>query len=239
MGYFHVDISSPHAGLEIASGESSKLTAVNLFGVNRGVSNAFETIWNSDGVYIYPTSLATLSCVSSSASDTMSVLISGLDDNYEEVFDVVELTGTTPVSTTNSFYRVNSAVILAGSNVGNITITHTGNTAAFIESTLGTTQSCVYTVPANKDLYIFRIDLTSGTVNNNQYLIYRNVTRSSTGRILRVAEASFAQNQQSFDRQIPFRVASKTDLQFEAKTSSVSNNEISIFIEAVLMEPED
>ena len=238
MGYFHVDIDSPHAGLEIASGQSSKLTAVNVFGFNRTIGTAFETIWEYGGSYPFPTSASTLSCVSDDAADTMTVLISGLDADYAEIFDVVTLNGLTPAVTTNSFFRVNNAVILSGSNAGNITITHGSDVVSYIGAGIGISQQCVYTPPAGQDLYIFRISLTSGTVNPNKYIIYRNVVTNSSGRTLRVAEATFQNNQQNFDRQIPFKIAAKTDFSFEARSSS-GENELSIFVETVLMKPED
>jgi hypothetical protein len=58
--------------------------------------------------------------------------------------------------------------------------------------------------------------------------------RTSTGRELKVAEATFAESQVNYDRQIPFKIAEKTDFQFEAKSSS-STNQIAIFVEAVLV----
>lgn len=238
MGYYHVEIQSPHHGMEIASGRSEKLSTINVFGFNRDIATDFETIWQYGGAYPFPTSAATLSVVSSNASDTMGVLISGLDENYQEIYDVVTLQGLTPVSTTNAFFRVNSAVILAGNNVGNITITHGSDVVQYIGAEIGLSQSCVYTVPAGKDLYLFRISMTSGTVNPNSYMTYRNVVTNSSGRTLRVAEGTFQNNQQNFDRQIPFRITEKTDFSFEAK-SSTGDNELSIFIETVLMKPED
>ncbi|NIQ90062.1 MAG: hypothetical protein GWN93_13925 [Deltaproteobacteria bacterium] len=90
-------------------------------------------------------------------------------------------------------------------------------------------------MPAGYELFLFRIDLTSGTVNPNKYITYRNKVTTSTGRTLRVATATWQNDQQSFDRQVPFRIAEKTDFCFEAKSSSGSNI-VSIFIEAVLME---
>jgi len=165
----------------------------------------------------------------------MNILVNGLDADYKSVAAIVTLNGTTPVTTTQTFLRINSAVILSGSNVGNITISNGGTTYGYIEATLGTTQACVYTVPAGFALYLFRIDVTSGTVNPNKYITMRNVICTSTGRKLRVAEATFQNNQVSFDRQVPFRIAEKTDFQFEMKSSS-STNEVSIFIEAILVE---
>jgi len=234
MGYFHEDVDSPHALLEIASERMPEVVPVNIFGFSRSVGTTFQTIWNDGGQYVHPSAAVQMSCVSTSASDTMTIVISGLDANYETIAEIVQLNGTTPVTTTNLFYRINSATILSGSNVGDITVSEGGTVYANIEATLGTTQACIYTVPADHSLYIFRISLTSGTVNSNKYITYRNRIDSSTGRVLRVAEATFQLNMQTFDRQIPFRIAPKSDFQFEAKSSS-GTNELSIFVEALLM----
>ena len=234
MGYFHEDVDSPHALLEIASERMPEVVPVNIFGFSRSVGTTFQTIWNDGGQYVHPSAAVQMSCVSTSASDTMTIVISGLNADYEAIAEIVQINGTTPVTTTNSFYRINSATILSGSNVGDITVSEGGTEYAHIEATLGTTQACIYTVPANHSLYIFRISLTSGTVNSNKYITYRNRIDSSSGRILRVAEATFQLNMQTFDRQIPFRIAPKSDFQFEAKSSS-GTNELSIFVEALLM----
>jgi len=234
MGYFHEDVDSPHALLEIASERMPEVVPVNIFGFSRSVGTTFQTIWNDGGQYVHPSAAVQMSCVSTSASDTMTIVISGLNADYETIAEIVQLNGTTPVTTTNSFYRINSATILSGSNVGDITVSEGGTVYANIEATLGTTQACIYTVPADHSLYIFRISLTSGTVNSNKYITYRNRVDSSTGRVLRVAEATFQLNMQTFDRQIPFRIAPKSDFQFEAKSSS-GTNELSIFVEALLM----
>jgi hypothetical protein len=227
-------VRSPNGLLAVAAGHFEDTQAVNIFGVNPVVGTTYETLWDYGGLYSYPASAATLSAVSSSASDTMAVLISGLDAGYWPITEVVTLTGTSAVTTTQAFLRVNSAVILAGSNVGNITITNDGTVLGYISIGKGLTQACNFTVPVGHSLYLYRIDLTSGTVTGNKYLTYRNVTRSSTGRVLRVAEATCQTGEQSFDRQVPFKVAEKTDFQFEAK-SSASDNEISIFVEAILV----
>jgi hypothetical protein len=227
-------VRSPNGLLAVAAGHFEDAQAVNIFGVNPVVGTTYETLWDYGGLYSYPASAATLSAVSSSASDTMAVLISGLDAGYWPITEVVTLTGTSAVTTTQAFLRVNSAVILAGSNVGNITITNDGTVLGYISIGKGLTQACNFTVPVGHSLYLYRTDLTSGTVTNNKYLTYRNVTRSSTGRVLRVTEATWQTGEQSFNRQVPFKVAEKTDFQFEAKSAS-NDNEISIFVEAILV----
>jgi len=212
-----------------------KIRPVNIFGFNIDIATSFETVWTVGGKYTYPSSALTMSVVSTSASDTMDVLIQGLNENYIEISETVTLNGTTPVTTSIDFYRINTAVILSGSNVGNINISNGGTTYAQIAAELGITQSCIYTVPADKSLYITRIDSNSATANPNKYITIRNQTRTKTGRVLKVAEATYATSQISYDRQIPFKIGECTDFEFEAKSSS-SVNEIAMFVEAVLAE---
>jgi hypothetical protein len=210
-------------------------TQVQLFGFNRDIETGYETVWNNGGgIYTFPTEALTMSCVSSSDSDTMSILIQGLDANYEALDDIVVLTGTTPVSTNVSFFRINTVVILSGNNVGNISLTNGGTTYAYIEASHGTEQAIIYSTPARQSLYVFTAQFTSGTVNPNKYLTSRGVTRSSTGRIIRFWESTFQQDV-TFDLAVPFRVPPKTDFTIEAKSSS-GTNELSIYIGAVLLE---
>jgi hypothetical protein len=234
MYQYHYQRPTPHLLFDIAKGKMYDSEAVNIFGFNRDVNGSFETVWNDGDAYVYPTSALTMTIVSSSASDTMSVLVSGLDANYDQISETVTLTGTVAVTLSTQFYRINSAVILAGNNAGNITISNGGVTYAFIEAGTGATQACLFTVPNGYDLYLFRITANSATATGSQYLTIRNALRTSTGRELKVAEATFAESQVNYDRQIPFKIAEKTDFQFEAK-SSASTNQIAIFVEAVLV----
>ena len=224
---------TPNFYLDVAKGNIYNSTAVNIFGFNRAIGTSFETVWNDGGNYAYPSSALTMSVVSASAADTMDVLISGLDINYNAISETVTLTGTSAVTTSAAFFRINSAVILAGSNVGDISINSGGTKYAFIEALIGTTQSSVYTVPAGHSLYLVRIDANSATAKGNQYLFIRNVITTG-GRTLRVSEATFATSQVSYDRQVPFKITEKSDFHFESKSSS-STNEISLFIEGILV----
>ena len=235
MGYIRSDIASPHAQLEIAHRRVAGAQQIQLFGCNRTIETAYETVWNDGGaLYTFPASALTMTVVSSSASDTMPILIQGLDTSYEPIDEIVTLTGTTPVTTSTQFYRINAVTILSGNNVGNISITNGGTKYAYIEAAHGTNQAIVYTTPARHSLYVFTAQFTSGTVNPNKYLTSRGVTRSSTGRIIRFWESTF-QRDVTFDIAVPFRVPPKTDFSIEAKSSS-GTNELSIYIGGVLIE---
>lgn len=221
--------------LEIGQQRDSSAQLLHLFGFNTAVGVTYETIWNNGGgLYSFPGEALTMSCVSSSASDTGAILISGLDADYQEIYDIVQLNGTTSVTTTNQFFRINSANILSGSNVGNITISNGGTTYAYIGAGLGTHQAIVYTVPANRSLYIHQVTFNSGTVNPNKYLVSRASTISSSGVIARFWESTYQQDIY-FNLRVPFVIREKTDFTIEAKSSS-GENELSIYMGAVLLE---
>ena len=233
MYQYHQERPTPSLPFDIAKGNMWDSEAVNIFGFNRTIGTDWEAVWNDGGDYVYPASAVQMSIVSASVSDTMQVLISGLDADYNKLVETVTLTGTSAVTTTQSFFRINSAIILSGSNVGDITISNNSVLYAFIEAELGTTQAAIYTVPAGYSLYLFRIDANSATTNGQKYIFFRNVVKTN-GRTLRVTEATFATSQVSYDRQIPFKIPEKSDFHFEAK-SSASTNEMALFIEAVLV----
>ncbi len=234
MYQYHYQRPTPHLLFDIAQGKMYDSEALNIFGFNTTVGTSFETVWNDGAAYAFPSAALTMTIVSSSASDTMDVLVVGLDANYNEVRQTVTLTGTGSVTLPTDLYRINSAIILAGSNVGNITIASGGVTYGFIGAELGTTQACIYTVPAGYSIYLFRITANSATASGNKYVTIRNALQSSTGRWLKVAEATFSQSQVNYDRQVPFQITEKTDFMFEAKSSS-STNEVAVFVEAVLV----
>lgn len=238
MGYFKHDISSPDAMLEIAHRRVSGAEPVHMFGFNRSISTNYETIFNNGGgIYTFPTSADTLTVSSSSASDTMAVLIQGLDANYQPVNDIVTLQGTTEVETNFEFLRLNNAVILSGENAGNISIEHGSDLVGYLEQGYGVQQAIVYTVPAGHSLYIKQVTFHSGTANFNQYIFSRACTRANTGRELHFWESTW-QTDMKFDLQIPFRVAEKTDFTIESKGSTAfgGENEVNVYLGAILLE---
>ena len=141
---------------------------------------------------------------------------------------------TTPVVSAFHFMRVNQVILLDGENAGNITITRGASTLGYIAIGEGISQACQYTVPAGYSLYLFRINVNSATANPNKYIRYRNVTRTKEGRVIRIARATSATSEVTYDRQIPFRIDECTYFEFEAQSSS-SDNEVAIFIECVLL----
>ena len=119
--------------LQVAQGQIAYHKHVYKFGQNVTVGDSVETIWAQGGLYSYPPSATTMTVSSSDTNDTSAgtgartVLISGLDGDYNEISETITLNGQTPVTTTNSFIRVNRAIVLtAGSGGANAGIIYVG-----------------------------------------------------------------------------------------------------------------
>ena len=224
----------PNGYLALQSGEIEKCSSVHLFGSNQTVSTSYETIHGGDGViYTFPSSAATLSLVST-ASDTMDVKITGLDSSWDILTETVTLTGTTPVSTTGEFLRVNDARITTSSNAGDITITHGSDEVSFIAAGMGAQQAAIYSVPRSHDFYVMQAMFTSGTVNENKYISSRALLSKDGGADLYFWETSFVQSALTYDLIQPFYISEKTDFAIEAKSSSQTNH-VAVYISGILI----
>ena len=157
--------------LQVSRGQITYHERVCPFGFNTAVTTS-ETVWSVGGLYTFPAAATVLTAVSDDADDAAgdtgarTVVIEGLNANYKEIVETVTMNGTSAVTTTQSFLRVNKAfVATAGSsatNEGTITIANSGpTTLASIAAGAGIAEQCVYTVPAGKTAYIGSFMLSS------------------------------------------------------------------------------
>ena len=151
-------------GLAIAIGEFKDTQAINKFGYNSAVgSTSWETVWDGNNEYVYIDTAGTALVTSDDSDDNGgTVLISGLDANYDEVSETVTIGGSAGVV---EFYRVFRAQMVTATtgnvNQGNITITVDTKTAAKITEQIGQTLMAVYTVPRTKTAYVVQVDAGS------------------------------------------------------------------------------
>lgn len=221
--------------LNVSRGLVKDAEVVNVFGYNSNVATDFIPLWENNVAYTYPTSNLVMSAVSSNTSDVnITYLIQGLDSNFDRIQTTFIVNGTSPVTIDKSFFRINNVVSISGNEVGDITISNSGTTYAKILSGTGKNQASIFTVPKGYEFFLYRIDAFSATALSNKYCIFRNVVRSSTANTtLRVAETTFVNNM-NIMRRFPFKYNEKVDIQFQAKSSS-QTNEVGIFSEGVLI----
>lgn len=147
-------IRTGNFNLDVSRGAVPGHTNVFLGGRNRGVSiNTEATIWNVGGLYpwsAWDTGAGTLSLVSNSALDTgITILLDGLNANYAPQTEVIVVNDGTPVVSTKSFIRLNSATNIGNKAcVGTINISRNGTVVGRINPDKQSTSMAIYTVPA-------------------------------------------------------------------------------------------
>ncbi len=220
--------------LQVARGQIRGHSVVNIFGFNTSVGTSFITPWELNTQYPFLSSAHQLSIVSTSASDTgRIVIISGLDASYNPITESITVNGTTPVTTTNAFLRINSMAAGDGTIIGNITASYNGTVYAQITDGVGRTQMAQYTVPAGHTFYLYRINGWSATANNNQYITFRNRATTLTATF-DVAQATFTSSQFEVQRRLPFAYGEKSNIQLQCKSSN-STNDVALAAEGILI----
>jgi len=137
------------------------------------------------------------------------------------------MNGTTGVTTLNSYYRVNSMVLVSAgtgqtTNVGTITLKQSSNIVSQINIGIGKSQSTVFTVPAG---YTFYLDLaevnTSNSYTGSTIVTYKvQAINNTTGVKFVVLQQPFVSIYTAQRQANPFLYAEKTDIQWQLVTST-------------------
>jgi hypothetical protein len=227
--------------ISVASGAlSPSYKSIFKFGNNPIVGNTLETIWDQGGLYAYPASATTMTVSSSSTNDTSSgtgartVLIFGLNGSYVETSETITLNGQTAVTTTNSYIRMNRAIVLtAGSGVANAGIIYVGTGTVttgvpsniFTTIAVGTNQTLqtFWTVPANYTAYLYQVNISTGNTSNTKALLRVSLVARPFGGVFNTKELitlTDGNHLQTYD--FPIKFTEKTDLEVRAISSSGS-----------------
>ena len=233
--------------LEVAKGNVSGEQLQPKFGRNPSVGTSWQDIWTVGGEYIWPTSAAVASIVSTSSLDTAlgtgarSITVEGLDSSFNIVSETVNTMGVTAVNTTQTYIRISRiwvetagtySSLTAGGNAGTITCTVGGNTQAEIlvnnSVPLGQGQVGRYTIPANMNGYFLGGHVS---VDGNKSANIAFFQRQDAD----VTSAPYSAKRLSGSKDIilpaPIKFPEKTDLWWAARTSSgTSGVEISFDI---------
>ena len=236
--------------LQVGRGQVDGHTPVEIFGYSTAVgSTAQGPLWEgltlSGGTYAYPSTAAPLVLVSSSASDntTRSVVIDGLGAGFVPLTETIALNGTSNVTTTNSFLRINQMSMLNSTNSGDITASISSTVYAKMNAGVGQTQMSIYTVPAGYTFYLSysQYDASIGFTSSN-YMIAAEYNKfnagTNSGLITLTHQSTFVQKQE-----VPFTIPvahpEKTDLQFQVKANTGSPFTVSCYMGGILIKNPD
>jgi len=242
MAYTPVFYATDEDKLNVARGLTKYSEVVNIFGYQANVSSQYIPCWEANTAYTFPTANLSMCIKSTDAGDTdVRIKVVGLDSDYNIKTEVANLNGTSDVTLSNEYFRINSLVTVSGNANGQISLYDEPSKTvlyARIRQGEGKNQASIYTVPSGHNFYLYRIDGFSATANANKYLFFRNLSLVDTGGSekveLRVAETTFTQ-QMNIRRFFPFKYSGNTDIILQTKSSS-QTNEVGLFAEGILIE---
>ena len=218
-------INNAPFGLALQKGEINRFGGIHKFGLNTAVGTSFETIWDGNNTYTYPSSAGTATVTSSntSADNAGTVEVEGLDANYDVATETITIGGS---AGSTSFIRVYRAVMktanTGNANVGDITITVSSTAVAKIQAGYGQSLMCVYTVPRNHIAYLMQIDIGSSKDLENEI---RFITKEiSNGNVWNTR--AFITTRGGFMEKnyvIPVKITEKTDIELIGKASATSS----------------
>jgi hypothetical protein len=233
--------------LQVSRGQVDGHTPVEIFGYSAAIgASAQGPMWEgqtqSGGLYTPPASAAPLVLVSSSASDTtaLSVRIEGCGANFVALTETIALNGTTNVTTTNSFLRINAMYVTNGTNVGTITAKISSTTYAQINPGIGQMQMSIYTVPAGYTFHLSYVQYDAAIgFTSSAFMTGQEYNKdNTTGQVTVTHQTVFVQKQET-PYTCPVPHPEKTDMQFCVKASAGGPLTCSLYAGGILIKNPD
>ena len=230
--------------LQVARNQIFDHKAIFKFGFNPDIDNALETVWAQGGLYSYLSSATTLYISSSSTADDVAgtgartATVSGLDADWNEVSVTVDLDGRNGVQLgdASNWIRVFRVTVdTAGTGGQNAGVIYVGDEATptvgvptnkYATIAIGDNQTlmALWTVPAGYSAYLYQIDITVATTQNNKYCTPTVLARPYGGVFQVKDKFVKAESSHKQEYQIPLKFEEKTDLEVRAIGDSDSAN---------------
>jgi hypothetical protein len=233
--------------LQVARGQIDGHTGLEIFGYSAAIgSTAQGPMWEgqtqSGGLYTPPSSAAPLVLVSTSVSDTsaLSVRIEGCGANFVALSETIPMNGTTNVTTTNSFLRINAMYVTNGTNVGVITAKISSTTYAQINASVGQTQMSIYTVPAGYTFYLSYVQYDAAIgFTSSAYMTSQQYNKDNVSGATTITQQTVFVQKQEVPFTVPVVHTEKSDMQFCVKASSGGPLSASVYAGGILIKNPD
>ncbi len=198
--------------------------------------------------YPFPTSAAQMTIVSTSANDDVTgtgarvLLVRGnITDNVES-FESVILDGTTPVTTTNSYLRINSIIVVSagsgGVNDGVITLKNGADLLAQANAGTNLSRTAVYSIPSGVTGITKEAIFTTGKDDSGVVLAHFYLSTLSNLDLTSIFSPSY-QNQIAFPSQAPLTLPEGSDFEFTGYSNvGTGNSDLSATISLTLVDNE-
>jgi hypothetical protein len=239
--------------LQVSRGQIQGHRNVTVFGFNPDVDSTQVSVWPLPSLITFPASAIQMTVSSTSASDAAAgtgahtIVVQGLDANYNEVSETVTMNGQTAVTMTTAMLRVNYAyVATAGSSnsaVGDIYI-GTGTVTAGVPATTydiikldyNTTTTGSYTIPAGYTAYVSQGLFSTGQAGGSNAVQGRLLSRGLNNIRMTAAITTINNGVANYVFEYPLVIPEKTTLEATAIGSSSNNAVSSLFILVLVKE---
>ncbi len=233
--------------LQVSRGQIQGHRNVTVFGFNPDVDATQVSVWPLPSLITFPAAALQMTVSSTSASDTSAgtgartIVVQGLDANYNEISETVTMNGQTAVTMVKSFLRVNYAYVeTAGSGnsaAGDIYI-GTGTVTAGVPATVydiikfdyNNTTTGSYTVPADYTAYVSQGLFSAGQAGGSNQIQGRLLTRGTNNIRMTAAITTLNNGVADYVFEYPLAVPEKTTIEATAIGSSSNNACSSMFI---------
>lgn len=221
---------------DVSKGVYANKSVVYKFGTNSNVGTVEVPIWDGSIAYTYLTTATIINVVSSAIADTIlgagarTVRVFGLNANWEEISEIVELNGTTIVPTVNEYLRVYRAQVVTsggnglidGANDGNITFSSGANLQAQISIGNGQTLMSIFTVPLGYKAIIWQASATTGKGKDVVARIRVRDNSIANSPFVVKAERDLFENSFIQKYKLPAIYGEKSDIMFTCQSSAAS-----------------
>ncbi len=230
---------------EVSAGRIAGHSSEGLAGLSTLLPiNAENTLWNGGVPFkTLLTAVDTMDITSTSAQDgvagtgALTLLVDGLDVNFDPQFEIITMNGLTAVTTVNSYIRLQGMIVISSGssrfNVGNIsanTTTAPNSTQSFLIAGESLARDGAFTVPSGKVLLINNQEVNGAElVGSSPKIEYRlriippvgNTLITVTDRIMKTD----VQNSLFIPQPVTFPIGEKRDL-FLTGMSDTNNGEM-------------
>ena len=155
---------SLHFGVAVGLGLMNGFSTYNMTAAREEVPTTLQDLISvgvgSGGQYIFPSNSGQqMRVVSTSVSDVTDLKIIGLDEDWLEQTETITLNGTTPVTSTKLWSRINQLTNNGTANyVGEISIQNTAGTVTYTKIINGDrSYNGVFSTPLNKYSFVLSI----------------------------------------------------------------------------------
>jgi hypothetical protein len=227
------------ANLNLAAGVLTGYTFEHVNGaVPAMAQNGTGTLWDVNST-IYPWATmnlgGTLTITCSNGAIGHSIIIDGLDNNYDHQQEVVALTALT-VTTTKSWKRIHSAIYSNGitANANDITIARNGTTVAKILAGRGKTHMAITSIPRGHTGFVTKGTAScaaSSDATVDMYIKYDGQTAYFSGHSFEISGGG----QYTYDFTVPMMLPEYSDVDVRATVRS-NNSRITAAFDIIIVE---